>query len=125
MGRILLTTAAVAALGGVLAVAATGRPNSGGTPADRAAFRLSDSSAGCGFADGRIACRTESMRAAAVLESDGDSRAADVRVAWDEDTPVLRTTESWWHAGFSCRVANGDLVCVSLSGGKIAVDAAG
>jgi hypothetical protein len=118
--RGLLALALVAVVGGLLAVSGAARTSRDGTPAE-AAFRLADGSAGCAYADGRVACRTATMAAAAVLEGDGSTLLDGVPVAWDEQTTVLRSTESWWHGDFSCRLAEGNLVCTSLSGGMIAV----
>jgi hypothetical protein len=120
MGRGLLATLVVAVLGGLLAGSATTGPRDGGVPA-QAAFRLADGSAGCAYADGRIACRSAVMRSAAVLKADGSMFVDNVPVGWDEQTTVLRPTESWWHGGFSCRVSSGSLVCTTLSGGTVAI----
>jgi hypothetical protein len=94
---------------------------SGGDPAP-AAFRLADGSAGCNFLEsGEIACRATGSTNALVLTRDGEVRTEDASVAWNDDTPVLQAAESWWHADFSCSVAQGALVCTSGSGGVIAV----
>jgi hypothetical protein len=58
-----------------------------------------------------------------VLEADGSSHPAPRAVTWNETTPVLQRTESWWHGGFSCRV-QGRLVCDRRSG-SISVGAGG
>jgi hypothetical protein len=44
-------------------------------------------------------------------------------VTWNEATPVLQRTESWWHGGFSCRVEGG-VVC-ERGNGSISVGAGG
>jgi hypothetical protein len=58
-----------------------------------------------------------------VLEEDGDSYPTAGTVAWDDSTPVLLRTESWWHGGFSCRV-DGGIVC-DRGNGSISVSADG
>ena len=58
-----------------------------------------------------------------VLEGDGDSHPAPKAVSWNEATPVLRRTQSWWHGGFSCRVESG-IVC-ERGNGSISVGAGG
>jgi hypothetical protein len=103
MGRGLLIALFAAVLLGALAVSGTARTLRGGTPAP-AAFRLSDGSAGCAFDGARLACATTSPRSGVVLEADESSRPTSAAVVWDDSTPVLRRTESWWHGGFSCRV---------------------
>ena len=110
----------VAVLGGLLAVSGTAHTRDGGVPAD-AAFRLPDGSAGCAYSDGRLACRTDGMRRAPVLAADGSTSLGDMPVAWSSETTVLRTTESWWHGGFMCRVAERRLVCTTPDGGTLAV----
>ena len=109
-------------VGGLLAVAGTaGTGALGGTPAP-AAFRLADSSVGCNYlASGSIACRAQGESSALVLDSDGDSRVADVPVYWDDSTPVLKSSASWWNGSFSCRVEEGRAVCATEAGGTIAV----
>ncbi|HJV29977.1 MAG TPA: hypothetical protein VJ645_05610, partial [Gaiellaceae bacterium] len=108
---------------GILAVSGAARtPGGDGTPA-AAAFRLSDGSAGCAFDGTRLACATASLPTGVVLEADGSSRPATHAVLWDETTPVLRRTQSWWHGGFSCRVSDG-IVCTRASG-SISVGAGG
>jgi hypothetical protein len=123
MGRGLLIALLAAVVLGTLAVSGGARTpgGGGGTPAP-AAFRLSDGSAGCAFDGSRLACATAAGRGV-VLEADGNSHPAPRAVTWDETTPVLRRTESWWHGGFSCRV-KGDLVCERGSG-SISVGASG
>lgn len=79
-------------------------------------FRLADGSAGCAYRDGVVACRSAGNETAAVLERDGDSRAEEVAVDWDETTPVLLPAESWWHAGFSCRVRGARIACTAGDG---------
>ena len=107
---------------GALAVSGGARtPGLSGTPAP-AAFRLSDGSAGCAFDGSSLACATAGGKGA-VLEADGDSHPAAGAVTWNEVTPVLQRTESWWHGGFSCRVADG-IVCERGSG-SISVGAGG
>jgi hypothetical protein len=64
-----------------------------------------------------------SGRAGVVLEADGSSHPAPRAVTWDETTPVLHRTDSWWHDGFSCRVEV-HLVCERGSG-SISVGADG
>jgi hypothetical protein len=63
------------------------------------------------------------MRRSVVLAADGTTTVADVRVGWDHRTTVLRPTESWWHGGFSCSLAERRLVCSTLDGGTLAVRA--
>jgi hypothetical protein len=114
MGRVVLFML-LAVVAGLLAVSGTARtPGADGTPAP-AAFRLADGSAGCVFDGERIACRTASMSSAVVLEPDGSSAVADVAVEWNDATRVLRSTESWWHDGYTCRVDD-ELVCERGSG---------
>ena len=116
MGRGVLFTLLGFAVGGLLAVSGTARTTGpDGAPAP-AAFRLADGSAGCAFDGERIACRSATAPTAVELERDGSSRPADADVTWDQATPVLRQTESWWHGGFSCRVLDSDLVCASATG---------
>ncbi len=122
MGRGLLIALLAAVVLGALAVSGGARtPGLGGTPAP-AAFRLSDGSAGCAFDGSRLACATAGGRGV-VLEADGNSHPAPKTVTWNDATPVLQRTESWWHGGFSCRVAGG-IVCERESG-SISVDAGG
>ena len=114
-----MTATAVFGLLAVTGVAGTG--TSAGDPAP-AAFRLADGSAGCNFLDsGEIACRATESPTALVLEPNGDVRADDVAVTWDERTPVLQASESWWHSDFSCSAAEGRLGCATASGGVIEV----
>jgi hypothetical protein len=114
MGRVVLFVL-LAALAGLLAVSGTARTlGADGAPAP-AAFRLADGSAGCAFDGDRIACKTASMTSAVVLEPDGSSAVEDVEVEWNDATLVLRSTESWRHDGYSCRVAD-ELVCERGSG---------
>ena len=122
MGRGLLIALLAAVCVGTLAVSGTARTAGGGTPAP-AAFRLSDGSAGCAFDGSRLACAT-AAGPTAVLEADGDSHPAGDAVAWDDSTPVLRRTEGWFHGGFSCHVADSELVCERESG-SITVGAGG
>ena len=121
MRRGLLVALLAAVVVGALAVSGAARaPGSAdGTPAP-AAFRLSDGSAGCAFDGARLACATTSGRGV-VLEADGSSHPALSAVSWDETTRVLNRTESWWHGGFSCRVAGG-IVC-ERGNGSISVGA--
>ena len=123
MGRGLSVACLAAVLLGTLAVSGSAGTSGGvgGTPAP-AAFRLSDGSAGCAFDGSRLACATVAGRGV-VLEADGSSRPARSAVTWDETTPVLLRTESWWHRGFSCRV-DGGIVC-DRGNGSISVDAEG
>lgn len=113
---------------GLLAVAGTaGTGALGGTPAP-AAFRLADGSVGCNYlAGGSIACRAQGESSALVLDSDGGSRVADTPVYWDESTPVLKPSASWWNGAFFCRVEEGRAVCATEAGGRITVgsDASG
>ena len=111
---------AVAVLGGLLAVSGTATTRDSGVPADTA-FRLRDGSAGCAYADGRVACRTNGMREATVLAADGSTSVGDVPVSWTAETTVLRSTESWWHGGFTCRFSGRRIVCTTMHGGTIAV----
>jgi hypothetical protein len=111
MGRVVRFTMVGLLAGGLLAVSGTARTTgAGGVPAP-AAFRLGDGSAGCGFDGERLACRSASMTSAVVLDGGGSSPTDDVDVVWTSTTPVLRQTESWWHAGFSCAVDDGAIVC--------------
>lgn len=122
MGRGLLITLLAAVVLGTVAVSGNARTGeAGGIPAP-AAFRLSDGSAGCAFDGSRIACAAVGGMGV-VLEEDGDSRPATSAVTWDEATPVLQRTESWWHGGFSCRV-DGGIVC-ERGNGSISVGAEG
>ena len=123
MGRALLLTLLAATVGGLLAVGATARGTGHGAPAP-AAFRLADGSVGCAFDGSRLACRSRDAATAVVLEADGGSEADDVDVAWDASTPVLLRAESWWHGGFSCSVADTDVVC-DRGAGSISVGPAG
>lgn len=109
MGRIAVFTLLAALAGALLAVSGGARPGTAGEPAP-AAFRLLDGSAGCAFDGTRVACSSRAGRTA-VLEADGTSHPSDESVTWDASTPVLRQTESWWHGGFSCRVAEDAIVC--------------
>ena len=124
MGRGLLIALLAAVVLGTLAVSGAARTpgGGGGTPAP-ASFRLSDGSAGCVFDGSRLACATKSPRLGVVLEADGSSHPAAGAVTWDETTPVLQRTDSWWHGGFSCRV-EGRLVC-ERGNGSISVGAGG
>lgn len=108
--------------GGLLAIAGSaGTGAFGGTPAP-AAFRLKDATAGCNFlASGALACRATGAPAAVVLSSSGRSRVADVAVYWDDATPVLRPSTSWWNGAFSCRVADARISCATLEGAAISV----
>jgi hypothetical protein len=122
MGRGLLIALLAAVVLGMLAVSSGARTQGlGGTPAP-AAFRLSDGSAGCAFDGTRLACATAEGRGV-VLEANGSSHPAPKAVTWNEATPVLQRTDSWWHGGFSCHVADG-LVCERGSG-SISVGADG
>jgi len=115
MGRIMFLTLLAALAGGLLAVSSAARTSdASGSPAP-AAFRLLDGSAGCAFDGSRLACSSRTG-ATAVLEEDGSSRPSDDAVRWDAATPVLRSTESWWHGGFSCRVAGFEIVCERETG---------
>ena len=115
MGRVVLFVL-LAVLAGLLAVSGTARTlGAHGTPAP-AAFKLADGSAGCVYDGERIACKTASMTSAVVLEPDGSSAVEAVEVDWNDATPVLRSTESWWHDGYSCRIADAELLCERGSG---------
>ena len=115
------TAVAATAAFGLLAVTGVAGTRGSGDPAP-SAFRLADGSAGCNFlGSGEIACRATGSPSPLVLEPDGDVRADDVAVRWDDSTPVLRAAESWWHGGFSCGAAHGRLACSTLSGGRIEV----
>jgi hypothetical protein len=125
--RATATAAAATAIFGVLAVTGVaGTGSAGGDPVP-ASFRLGDGSAGCNFlASGEIACRAAGSPSALMLEPDGDVRATDVAVRWDDSTPVLNAAESWWHGGFTCRVVDGArLGCSSADGGVVEVGADG
>ena len=113
MRRGLLSLLGVAVVGGLLAVSGTAHTRGGGTPAD-AAFRLGDGSAACAFADGQLACRSAESRRAFVLAPDGSTSVEDTPVSWDEQTTVLRPTESWWHGGFACRVEAHRPACTKI-----------
>ena len=122
--RVSLVAAAALALTGLAAVGGAAGTAATGPPAP-AAFRLADGSAGCAFSEsGAIACRAQGGERALVLERDGDSRAADVPVAWTEETRVLLPGESWWHGEVACR-ARGGIVCATANGGTISVGTAG
>jgi hypothetical protein len=112
---LLAATVALFGLAAVAAIAGTGDP--GGTPA-AAAFRLEDGSAACNYrASGEIACRAAEARAAVVLEPSGATRVEpDAVVAWDETTPVLLASESWWNGAVSCRVSAPRIVCAAGEG---------
>ena len=115
-------TLLAALAGGLLAV--SGGANAGGAGAAApASFRLLDGSAGCAFDGSRLACSTRTGESA-VLEADGGSGPGRGAVAWDASTTVLHRTESWWHGGFSCRVAGEEIVC-ERGNGSIAVGATG
>jgi len=106
----------IAALAVATTLAAVSGVAAGGSPA-LGAFRLEDGSAGCRLLDAKtLACRTAGRAAAAVLVADGSSRAADVAVDWDEDTPVLLPAESWWQGAFSCRARAGAVTCAAGDG---------
>jgi hypothetical protein len=121
MGRVFGVTLLLATLCGVLAVAGTAG-GAGGSPAP-AAFRLADGSAACAFDGDLLACRGRDATSAVVLRADGSSEADAVDVAWNDTTPVLRPTESWWHGGFACRVDDNAIVC-DRERGSITVAAA-
>lgn len=121
MGRGLLIVSLAVLTVGILAVSGAAGTPADGRPAP-AAFRLSDGSAGCAFDGSRLACATSGGRGV-VLEADGSSHPAPRTVTWDETTPILQRTESWWHGGFSCRV-EARLVCERGSG-SISVGAGG
>ncbi len=118
MGRIGVITLLALLAGGLLAVSSGAQPSSSGEPAP-AAFRLLDGSAGCSFDGSRLTCSSHEG-ATAVLEEDGSSHPSAEAARWDASTPVLRRTESWWHGGFSCRVAGEEIVC-EREHGSIAV----
>ena len=123
MGRGLLIAFLAAVVLGTLAVSVGARtPGAGGGTPAPAAFRLADGSAGCAFDGSRLACATAGGKGV-VLEADGSSHPAPRAVTWDETTPVLRRTASWWHGGFACHV-EGDLVC-ERENGSISVGAGG
>ena len=82
-----------------------------------ASFRLGDGSAACRLlSSGELACRARGVDTATVLAPDGDSRPAPDEVWWDRSTPVLLPAESWWHAGFTCRAPEGQIVCTAGDG---------
>ena len=122
-GRFATAAALALAAGGVLAV--TGVAGTGthdGTPAP-AAFRLSDGSAACNYADGAVTCRADGVDAAVALEADGSSHTADASsVAWDHSTPVLLPGESWWNGEVSCLAAEASVTC-TVADGSLHVDA--
>ena len=116
MRRLVVVLAAVGGCGllAVTGIAATGAP--GGDPAP-AGFQLADGSAGCALLEpALLACRTAGIDAAVVLDRDGSSRVERLAVEWDRETPVLRPTQSWWHAGFVCRVQHGRVHCAAGNG---------
>jgi hypothetical protein len=116
-----MAVTATAAFGLLAVTGLAGTGASAGDPSP-AAFRLADGSAGCNFLDsGEIACRATESPSALVLEPDGDVRADDLAVTWDESTPVLQASESWWHGNLTCSAADGLLGCVTASGGVIEV----
>ena len=124
MGRGLVLTLIALAIGGLLAVGATARGLNSGTPAP-SAFRLGDGSAGCSFDGAQLACRSRSAATGVVLDADGRSRSSREPVAWDASTPVLRWTESWFNGVFTCTVEGTTIVCSTVDGGMLAVDAHG
>jgi hypothetical protein len=123
VGRGLLAILLALALGGLLAVGATARGTTSGVPAP-STFRLGDGSAGCVFDGTRLACRSASAPTV-VLDSEGRTRASRQRVAWDSSTPVLHRTESWFSGVFTCSVDDTTIVCSTVDGGMLAVDAYG
>src|ERR687897_1521696 len=122
MGRGLFALAVVAVLGGLLAVAGTAGPVSAGAPAS-AAFRLPDGSAGCAFDGEKLACRALRDTTAVVMDTSGQTEAEHVDVEWSNATTVLRSSERWWHGGFSCGVEEREIVCSTLSGGLLVAGA--
>jgi hypothetical protein len=119
MGRrqliVSITGAALFGLAAVAGIAATS--DGGGAPA-AAAFRLEDGSAGCNYREsGEIACRAAGTAVAAVLSPDGKAGLeSSSAVAWDDSTPVLLASESWWNGAVSCRVSGADVVCSNGAG---------
>jgi hypothetical protein len=115
--RFALAAGLALAAGGTLAVAGlAGTAGGDGDPA-AAAFRVADGSAACNYADGKLSCRADGMPAAVVLEPDGRAHAGDPStVGWDDSTPVLLRSESWWHGGFSCRLSAAAIACRSAAG---------
>jgi hypothetical protein len=122
MGRGLIATAAVAVLGGLLAVSGSAGPVSAGAPST-AAFRLADGSAGCAFDGALLTCRAARDRTAVVMDAEGRTQAEDVDFEWNATTTVLRSSERWLHGMFSCRVAHREIVCSTLSGGLLVAGA--
>jgi|SRR5215210_6671723 len=122
-GRIFLAFLGVVAIGGLLAVGATARGTSAGSPAP-AAFRLADGSAGCAFDGTTISCRGRST-GTVVMDAEGRTHASSDEVEWNASTPVLLRTESWWNGPFGCRVDDATIVCTTVDGGMLAVDERG
>jgi hypothetical protein len=120
MGRGLVVTLTVLAVGGLLAVGATARGTNDGVPAP-ASFRLGDGSAGCVFDGAKLSCRGMSASAAVVLDGRGRTRASREPVTWDASTPALHRTESWFNGVFSCRVDDTTIVCSTSDRGLLAV----
>jgi hypothetical protein len=122
VGKGLVLTSIALVLGGLLAVGATARGTDSGSPAP-AAFRLGDGSAGCVFDGTRLACSSRSSAAGVVLDAQGRTRASRERVAWDASTPVLQWTEGWFNGVFTCKVDGTTIVCSTVDGGMLAVEA--
>ena len=103
-------------------MAGTAGPVSAGAPAS-AAFRLPDGSAGCAFDGEKLACRALRDTTAVVMDASGQTEADRVAVEWSNATTVLRSSERWWHGGFSCGVEEREIVCSTLSGGLLVAGA--
>ena len=115
MRRLLVVAALAAFVAALAAVAGVATTPAGGVPAD-ASFRTRDGAIACAFSRGVVACRNRTASHAVVLERDGESRPERRRVAWDERTPVLRITQSWWHGGFVRRASLDGVRCSSVGG---------
>src|SRR5918995_1538930 len=122
MGGGFLPFAWAAAPGGLLAGPGPAAPVPGGAPAS-AAFRLPDGSAGCAFDGEKLACRALRDTTAVVMDTSGQTEAEHVDVEWSNATTVLRSSERWWHGGFSCGVEEREIVCTTLSGGMLVAGA--
>lgn len=119
MGRRQLIVLTVgAALFGLAAVAGIAATSDGGGAPAAASFRLEDGSAGCTYREtAEIACRAAGTATAAVLSAEGKAGLGPgSAVDWDDSTPVLLASESWWNGAVSCRVSDGDIVCSAGEG---------
>ena len=122
---VLLTIASLC----LCAFALVGSTGSNAAPRTDASFRLADGSAACAaLRSGAVVCRSTAAPKAMVLTADGTSRAAEVAVKWDESTPVLLASESFWIGRISCRALATAIQCTThgstISVGKRRVGAA-